>query len=168
MYSRICKATLLLWCFLFTLNSGFAAVNLQEGSPHETQAAGHEQTEHETAGEAFNPGDFIFDHIKDAHDWHVLTINHKHISIPLPVILYSKNKGLNVFMSGKFEHGHDAYKGFRLETSGENKGKIIDEEDGSLPLDLSITKNVAAMLFSLVLLFWIFLSVGAAYRKKTW
>ena len=165
MYSRICKVILLFAFFIFSMNSGFAALNKQEDSANALQVAGHEQPGEETEGEAFNPGDFIFDHIKDAHEWHVLTINHKHISIPLPVILYSKNTGLNVFMSGKFKHGHASFKGFHLETSGENKGKIL-EEDGSKPLDLSITKNVAAMLFGLALMFWIFLSVGKAYREN--
>ena len=68
-------------------------------------------------------------------------------------------------MSGKFEHGHAEYKGFRLETTGENKGKIF-EADGTRPLDLSITKNIAAMFFSIALILWIFLSVGKAYRKN--
>lgn len=48
----------------------------------------------------FNAGEFIFEHIGDAYYWHILTIsghekNHE-IAIPLPVILYSKNSGLNI------------------------------------------------------------------------
>ncbi len=117
-----------------------------------------------TGKEKFQPGVFMFDHIGNAHEWHVITLGHKHVSIPLPVILYSKSKGFSVFMSGKFHHGHASYKGYRLETSGENKGKIV-AEDGSLPLDLSITKNVAALLFSLALILWIFLSLAKPYKR---
>jgi F-type H+-transporting ATPase subunit a len=136
-----------------------ASEDVQE-EVHESQ---HET--HEAESKGFNPGDFMFDHIKDAHDWHLLSIGDKHISIPLPVILYSKNSGFHVFMSGKFRHGHASFRGFHLETSGENKGKIL-EEDGSKPLDLSITKNVAAMLCSIVIILLIFLSVGKKYRRN--
>ena len=102
---------------------------------------------------------------QDAHEWHITQIKGKPISIPLPVILYSKTQGLLVFMSSKFEHGHADYKGFRIEESGDNKGKIV-AEDGTLPLDLSITKNVVGIFFSLIILFWVFLSAGRAYKKN--
>ena len=41
----------------------------------------------------------IFDHVGDAHEWHFMTIGHTHVTIPLPVILYSPTKGLSVFSS---------------------------------------------------------------------
>jgi F-type H+-transporting ATPase subunit a len=160
MHSKICSV-LLAAAILFLMSCGYASVPSQE------EKTGNSSTgEHPTADkkEAFNPGDFIFDHIKDAHEWHILTLNHRHISIPLPVILVSRNKGFQMFMSGRFKHGEAVYNGFRLETTGENKGKIF-EEDGSKPVDLSITKNVTAMLFSIALIFWIFLSIGKMYRK---
>jgi F-type H+-transporting ATPase subunit a len=113
----------------------------------------------------FHPGTFMFDHIENAHEWHIMTIGHTHISIPLPVILFSKSRGFTVFMSGKFHHGQDAYRGYKLEVSGDNKGKIV-AEDGSFPLDLSITKNVAALLFSVVLILWIFLSLAKPYKRN--
>jgi F-type H+-transporting ATPase subunit a len=115
--------------------------------------------------EKFEPGRFMFDHIANSHEWHIISIGHKHISIPLPVILFSKDRGFTVFMSGKFHHGHSSYKGYKLETIGKNKGKIVDE-NGKLPLDLSMTKNVAALIFSLILIFWIFLKVAGAYKHN--
>jgi F-type H+-transporting ATPase subunit a len=147
------------------MNSGFCTGNSQED--HITEAPAGEAIHHEgeASEETFDPGSFIFDHIKDAHEWHIATVGHTHISIPLPVILYSKTTGFHIFMSSRFRHGHATHNGFRLETSGAKKGKIV-EEDGSLPFDLSITKNVAAMLFSLVLIFWILLTVGRAYRRN--
>jgi hypothetical protein len=81
MYSRICKV-ILLFAFIFSMNSGFGCLNTQEDSANAPQAAGHEQPGEEGRRRSLQPGDFIFDHIKDAHEWHVLTINHKHISIP--------------------------------------------------------------------------------------
>ena len=129
-----------------------------------------ENVHKENAGhEKFEPGTFIFDHIGDSYDWHIIDIGNKSISIPLPVILFSKEKGINVFMSSRFEHGHAVYNGFRLETEGDNKGKIMEAlSDGSevIPFDLSITKNVAALFFSLFLILLIFINVGNAYKRR--
>ncbi|MCD4698478.1 MAG: F0F1 ATP synthase subunit A [Bacteroidales bacterium] len=115
--------------------------------------------------ESFNPGSMIIDHVIDAHEWHIMNIGETHISVPLPIILIYDGK-LDVFMSGKFHHGHDEYKGYKLETHGENKGKIVVVETGELPLDLSITKNVFAMLFSMVLICIIFISIGRSYSRR--
>jgi F-type H+-transporting ATPase subunit a len=114
---------------------------------------------------AFDPGTMIIEHITDAHEWHILSFGKTHVSIPLPVILYTDGK-LTVFMSSKFHHGHASYKGFKLETEGEKKGKIVNEETGELPLDLSITKNVASMLFSMVLIVVLFVSIGKTYSRR--
>jgi F-type H+-transporting ATPase subunit a len=121
----------------------------------------HEQEEESK----FNPGAMIVDHVIDAHEWHIMTIGHTHVSVPLPIILLCEGK-LDVFMSSKFHHGHDEYKGYKLELEGENKGKIVKVETGQLPLDLSITKNVFAMLFSMLLISIIFISIGKSYSKR--
>ena len=121
----------------------------------------------------FDPGAFIFDHIADAYDWHLFDIDGKHYSVPLPVILYTRKKGLNIFLSNRFDHGHVAYRGFRIETEGPKKGKIVVAlEDGTtdmeaaMPLNLSMTKNVVGMLFAAMVMTGIFLSIGRRYRSK--
>jgi F-type H+-transporting ATPase subunit a len=122
----------------------------------------------------FQPGPFIMEHIQDNHEWHIMEIGEKPISIPLPVIVYSVKQGaLYFFMSGKFEHGHAAYHGMKLELEGKYKGKIVEvNEDGTIdekapvPLDFSITKNVVAIFFSIFLLLWVFISVAKAYKKR--
>jgi F-type H+-transporting ATPase subunit a len=149
---------------LFALH-GRTLIFASEETPVANEQATHETGEEPAGKEPFNPGDFMFDHIKDAHDWHLLSVGHTHVTIPLPVILFSKESGLHIFMSSKFKHGHASYKGFHLETSGDNKGKILDE-NGNKPFDISITKNVAAMFCSIILLLVIFLSVGKRYRKN--
>ncbi len=113
----------------------------------------------------FDPGTMIVEHITDAHEWHILTLGETHVSIPLPVILY-RNGHVDVFMSGKFHHGHSSYKGYKLEHEGENKGKIIFEETGEKPLDLSITKNIASMLISMALIVILFISIGKSYTRR--
>ncbi|MFC2098878.1 F0F1 ATP synthase subunit A [Bacteroidota bacterium] len=133
----------------------------EESDQHSSQ--GHEE-------EGFSPANFIFDHILDSYDWHILSYKDFHLSIPLPVILYSETKGLNVFMFNKFHHGHSDYKGFRYMTHGENRHEILEiMEDGSTiapKLDLSFTKNVLAILISIILLLLVFLSVAKAYTRR--
>lgn len=130
-----------------------------------------------TAKEEFNTGKFIIEHVLDSYDWHVVSFGDTHISIPLPVILYSKNpelhegKRLNVFMSGKFHHAHDDYRGFRISHSVEHEGKIVElDQNGNeigKPLDFSITKTVAEIFFSaLFLIVLLFLVVRNLIKNK--
>jgi F-type H+-transporting ATPase subunit a len=125
--------------------------------------------EESNAQEKFEPGPFIMDHILDSYDWHIATLGETHISIPLPVILYSKHSGFHIFMSSKFHHGHSAYKGFEIAHDGENKGTIVEHlDEGTIysPFDISITKNVAAILFTLTFICWLFISIANKYKKN--
>lgn len=136
----------------------------------------HHKTEHDNghSKKEFNPGEFIFDHIGDAHDWHILTIGELHISVPLPVILYSRTRNqLFVFGSHKFHHGHSTYKGFKLNMYGDLKGKIVEVDENSkpiieapLPLDFSIKKNVAGIFFSIIVICLIFIPVARRYKAS--
>lgn len=128
--------------------------------------------EHKTE-KKFNAGEMIMEHIGDAHDWHLFSIGEKHFTIPLPIILIH-NGNLEVFLSSKFHHGHESYKGYKLETEGEKKGKIIrvkedghtiDTEAGKV-WDFSITKNVFAIFISVILLSIILISVAKRYKKR--
>ena len=137
-------------------------------------------TTEEEGNKKFNVNKFIFDHIKDAHDWHIITIGDQHISIPLPIILYSENQGLEIFMSSRFQHGYNVeknfkhghnliYNDFHLIAEGENAGKIAKiSEDGTItyPLDLSITKNVFSIFVSLFIMLFIFISVANSYKDR--
>ena len=133
----------------------------------------------------YNPAEAILHHIKDAHEWHILTTKSgHHVSVPLPIILYSKKSGLHAFMSNKLAHGHN-HKGFEIGHGNielENKdgelveksidGKILElDENGELvkeglPLDFSITKNVFMMFISVVILLIVFLRVAGIYKKR--
>jgi F-type H+-transporting ATPase subunit a len=159
--NRVGKIFYLLLCFSFCMQ--FSTTRL---FANETEKV--EKTE-EITHEKFNPGDFIFDHIADSYGWHILDIGHVSVTIPLPVILISKEKGLVIFWSPKLEHGNTSYKGFHLETEGENKGEILETlKDGSevIPFDISITKNIAALFFSIILILWLFITVGNAYKRN--
>lgn len=133
-----------------------------------------EVTEKDTANshseESFDAGKFVIEHVSDAFEWHIATFGETHISIPLPIILYSSNKGWNFFMSSKFHHGHKAYNGFRIEHEGEHEGKIVEiSENGEvvgLPIDLSITKTVAGIFVSVIVLLLIFLNIAKSAKKR--
>jgi F-type H+-transporting ATPase subunit a len=119
----------------------------------------------------FTPGPFIFEHIGDSYEWHIATFGEFHLSIPLPVIIYSKEKGFHVFMSSKFHHGKEEYLGFRIEKeeSSKNKGKIVETlKNGTVqrPIDLSVTKNVFSLLISLTLILCIFITIAKSYKKN--
>lgn len=128
----------------------------------------------EEKGEAkdkFNASAFILEHIADSHEWHILTKkNGESIALYLPVIVYSKEKGLNVFSSGKLAHGHE-YRGFKLEEEGDLKGKIVmvDEagvvNEENIPLDLSMTKTVIGLLSAAIIGLLLFLSLARSYKK---
>jgi F-type H+-transporting ATPase subunit a len=117
----------------------------------------------------FNTGDLIFDHIKDSYEWHIATIGHTHISVPLPVILYSTQSGFHIFMSGKLHHGTEAYNGFKIATEGKYQQKVVEVMgDGSevRPWDFSITKNVTSLFVSILFILVIFLSMAKRYREN--
>jgi len=129
----------------------------------------HEKEIHaENKKSKFEPGTFIMDHISDSYEWHVASFGTTHVSLPLPVIVYSQKSGFNIFMSSKFHHGHETYKGFKIAQEGKNRLKIVETIDGEevRPFDISMTKNVVAMLFSMFLLLAIFISVANSYTKR--
>jgi len=117
----------------------------------------------------FDAGEFIIDHVLDSHQWHILTTpDGHHVSVHLPVILYSKETGWHLFSSKRLAHGH-TYKDFKIIQEGEQEGTIVREQEGgttTTPLDLSITKNVLEIFVVTLLLFLIFIPVANKYRKN--
>lgn len=127
------------------------------------------------AGAKFDPGKMITDHITDAHDWHLWGEGDHSVSIPLPVIIYSGESGLHVFMSSAFHHGHEIHKGFALkegkivvvnEQEGDAHAATINEEKTAGLWDISITKNVVSLFISIILLMFIFISVAKSYNVR--
>lgn len=114
--------------------------------------------------EGENKTDFIIHHVQDAHEWHFATIGHTHITLPLPVILYEPGQGLHLFMSSDFVDDHHN----QIEKDGfyfDNHGNLKAKDESRTFYDLSITKNVASLFISVILLFWVFLSVASRYKK---
>ncbi len=133
---------------------------------HDESKLEHAETEIHAIEEKIKPGEIIMGHVTDAHDWHIATIGHKHISIPLPIIIYGET-GLKLFSSSRFEHGHANYEGYKIEGNhilALNHDGTVNKE--AKFYDLSITKIVAAMFFAVFVLCWIMLSIAKRYRKN--
>jgi F-type H+-transporting ATPase subunit a len=125
---------------------------------NEEKADGVEQEEQH---EKFNAGKFIIDHVTDKYEWHLWGPHENPTSIPLPVILYNKTNGWDVFLSSNFHHGKESYKGYALNHEGH-----IEREDQASFYDFSITKAVTGVLLTSVLVLLIFISVARAYTKR--
>lgn len=118
---------------------------------------------------SFNVTETILEHIKDDHSWHLWG----HTSIALPVILYTP-QGFDVFSSEKLVDEHHepvVYKGKFDYKLVEGKTKIVNaagEVDvvASKKLwDFSITKNVASLFISVIILLLVILTAAGAYKK---
>lgn len=116
------------------------------------------------SGDTFSPTDLILHHVLDDHSWHLFdTPDGTKYSIPLPVILFTEGR-LDIFLSSAFHHGTQTV------VRGDREYKLdhghIEELSGKRVLDFSITKNVASMMLSVILLFWVFSAVASAYKKR--
>lgn len=152
-----------------------------EGAAHHDDAHAHDSG-HATTTTAYDAEAVILHHISDAHEWEFFATKSFHATLPLPVILYSKEHGLDIFMSSAFkhkegEHGHDAPKYYKhyvvhhekIYLANVDGGLTMDEHHhatNAKPMDFSLTKNVASMILSLVLLCLVFIGVANAYVKK--
>ena len=116
--------------------------------------------------EDVNVSEILFGHIGDSYGWHLTEWNGRHVVIPLPCIVKSST-GWHFFMSSRLEHGHE-YEGLFIAEEGRYADKIVERgADGELmrPFDISITKNVASLMFSSVLLLILVLMSARWYRR---
>ena len=141
---------------------------------------------HPAVKKGFNAKEIIFGHVLNNHDFHIIDIVGENgdlhpISIPLPVILYSKQRGLEAFMSSHFHHGEQNYRSYmmltdekiaelKLDATKYNAQDIVavndqGEIDPSIRIyDISLTKNVVQMLISLGLFLWVMLAIAKKYK----
>src|SRR5690606_5938620 len=123
---------------------------------------------------------FIDHHLADSHYFTFFSDSEKgtHYGFPLPIIIYDKDTGLNVFMSSEFNHGEDVVKigdkHYKLYHSKiyetDAAGTINYGESGfptnDTPLDLSLTKNVVTMILVCFILFFMFRGLAKNYKKS--
>lgn len=133
----------------------------------------------ESSDNEFDPMEMIMHHIADAHEWHVISYTsksgeEKHITLPLPIILI--DDGVHLFMSSAFHHGE------KVVQKGDNYYKLYHEKIyktnalGTInygpehevlndkPIDFSITRNVASMWLSIIIIIWLFTAAAKRYK----
>lgn len=141
--------------------SSLVGVQAQEHHP-EGEANVPQLGGEEAAKGKFNVGDMIMHHIKDDYGWefaHGFTLH-------LPVILYSADRGLEMFSSSHLAHGeiHDGYKNVHGKIHRVNEAGVVDE--GAKLYNFSITKNVASLFLSAAIMLLVFMSVSRGYAKN--
>lgn len=109
--------------------------------------------------EQFDPSELINHHISDSHVWE---ITHG-IVVHLPVIVYSEEKGLDIFSSANFFGEHEEVKPYN--------GYVMDHdhitlESGGHVFDISITKNVLFLFIDALILILVFSAVARGYKKN--
>jgi len=162
-YKRFSSTCFVIFALFFSLSLKSTASEPVEHTSEEMHAAAGE-AHHESLEEDPNkPVDIAavaFEHILDAHSWHLWGHGLEAVAIPLPVIIYSSTNGLQCFSSSKFEHGHAIYNGYSLVDE-----EIVSQNPDEKIYDFSITKNVAQLMLTAAILFLLFTSIAKAYKK---
>lgn len=166
---------------LFAITSFFSYANQSAEAQRESLSADEENAvanlEEVEKPRSQKVAEFIDHHLKDDYYFTFFSDEEKgkNYGFALPVILI--DNGLKVFMSSEFEHGdklvekggqtYKLYHGKIYKTDAE--GTINYDEDhhptNAKPLDFSITKNVASLLFTTILLFVMFLGLAKTYKN---
>jgi F-type H+-transporting ATPase subunit a len=153
----------------------------------QNQMPGTAESTHKEEKKDFDANEVIFGHVLDAHEFHFFSYEGRdgkehEASIPLPVILYSPQKGFSVFMFSKLNHGEKTYNGYEVLTNKKIEELKLDDtkyHDGQIvavnnngqidesikAYDLSLTRNVVQMIIALTLLVLIMLSIAKRYKR---
>ncbi len=156
MFNKTLKYFLSVWMFL-AMSTSLSAVVVPQAEGSNPEAA------------PLDAKELILEHLKDDYEWHIATYKNKKISIPLPIILYSKNSGAQLFSSAKFDQNNGCYKGFYISKTGKYKGKVVETDASGneiRPIDLSLTKNALSLLIGSFLLIILMLFIARAYKNE--
>ncbi len=134
-----------------------ATISEAHGTEHTAGHDGDHAGGHDAhASGEYNAAETINHHIGDSHSWEFA----HNLILHLPVIVYIKGEGLQVFSSSHLHEHGAVYNGFKLEHGKKEKLVSVDGKDF---YDISITKNVASMLVSALLLLVVFSMVAKGY-----
>ncbi len=117
--------------------------------------------------EKMDAAKIIMEHVLDSHEFHLAEIGGHPVAIPLPIILYSPQRGFDAFMSSNFEHGAAAYNGY-----GMKEGKVVAvNENGGIDetvsvYDFSLTRNVVQMFIAVILLLLLMFNIAKKYKTN--
>jgi F-type H+-transporting ATPase subunit a len=173
--------------FLFYSGRSTAQETVPQSGQSDTTVAGPAKGQKEK--KSFDPAKVILDHVSDGHEFHFAIVGKRHLTIPLPVILYSSTQGWSLFMSSAFEHGEKVCEGYllleekfmdehqlseSLDAHGKplfKSGRIYRADASGMPdpnikvYDFSLTRNVVQTLISVLLLIWIMVRIAKRYTQ---
>jgi len=185
-YSVMIRKNINILAIIAFLTIGFVSY---AGNEHhaDNEKTSSERVDENKNDEKYSPTPTIMHHISDANEFHLWG----ETSIPLPVILYSKEKGLTTGMSSMFHHGEVAVDGYVMDHgrikmikgesfTGEKEVEVhehnghhtyfIDGKELELEragfYDFSITKVVFTMLMTAVIMLLIFITIANRYKKQ--
>ncbi len=125
--------------------------------------------------EGFNITELVAHHVSDAHSWNIFGYKNAageevSIDIPLPVIVVYDGQVL-LTMSSSFDGGQSVIKGentyFIKHVKGKEKIFVRNAaSEEAETFDISITRNVASMFMSVLLLLLFFVGAAKQYRKS--
>ncbi len=136
----------------------------------------------DTGDEPLDVVEMILEHISDSHSWHIVSFTNRqghevHLSLPLPVILWHQGRPW-FYLSDQFSHNASALplgtdyvtlanEHFYISSAS---GELQYNEEGEItsakPLDFSITRNVASMFLSILLILGMLIPAARAYGRK--
>ena len=125
--------------------------------------------------------EYILHHLKDSHDFNLFSYTDDeekkiHVGFPLPVILW--DDGLKIFSSSRLHHGesiakigNNYYKLYHSKIYKTNSEGEIEYDESShpkniAPLDFSLTKGVVSIIFTSLLMFFLFKGLADSYKKN--
>ena len=125
--------------------------------------------------------EYILHHLQDSHDFNLLSYTNSvgkkiHFGFPLPVILW--DEGFKIFSSSRLHHGesvaHVGKNYYKLEHNKiyktDSKGLIEYDESNHptnpVPLDFSMTKGVVSIIFTSLIMFFLFKGLADSYKKN--
>jgi F-type H+-transporting ATPase subunit a len=123
----------------------------------------------QAAGDGESKTGFLIPHVMDNYEWHFATIGHTHVTLPLPVIIYSPDQGLEFFLSSHFQN-HDTHSfGKDYGVSGyyiDEDHRLHAEDESRTFYDFSITKNVMMMFIIIAVLLYLMISTANHYKRS--
>jgi F-type H+-transporting ATPase subunit a len=142
-YKRFSSICFVIFALFISLSFDLNASEPIEPETHGTESdSSHAAGAH--AAKAHDPNAPVditaiaLEHVADSHSWHLWGEGHDAVALPLPIILYSSTKGLQVFSSARFEHGHASFNGYSL-----LEEKVISEDATANCLALRSAFNLA-------------------------
>lgn len=113
----------------------------------------------------------ISHHIANAHSWNIFAYENEDgeevsLTIPLPVMAYYDGQFLFT-LSSSFDHGAEVVKDGNTYSMHHDK-LVVHNAAGeeAEPFDFSITKNVASMFLSAIILLLVFIAAARSYKKS--